>query len=159
MKRSILAFALSLALPVVALAVNSPFDRLAGQWSGAGTIQMSDGNSEALRCRASYDVLSEGAGVQLAIRCAGQSYSFDLRSSAQHEGGKITGVWNESTLNTGGQLSGSAKGDSIRIMANGQAFSAALTLVTNGNKQSVTIKSQQPNSKVVGATMTLSRSG
>lgn len=158
MKRSIIAFALSLALPVVALAVNSPFERLAGQWSGDGTIHMSDGNSEALRCRASYDVLSEGAGVQLAIRCAGQSYNFDLRSSAKYEGGKISGIWNESTMNTGGEISGSAKGDSIRAVANGQAFSAALTLVTNGNKQSVTIKSQHPDSKIVGASMTLSRS-
>lgn len=158
MNRSAFAFIFALALPAAALAANSPFERMVGQWSGNGTIQMSDGNHEPLRCKAAYDVLSKGANLQLNIRCASQSYNFDLRSSANYAGGKITGMWSESTLNTGGQLSGDAEGDRIRIEANSQSFSAVLTLVTRGNKQSVTVESRQPNSRVVGATITLSRS-
>lgn len=157
MKRSAVAFVFALALPALALAAGSPFERLAGQWTGNGTIQMADGNNEPVRCKAAYDVLSDGANLQLNIRCASQSYNFDLRSSANYAGGKITGIWSESTLNTGGKISGNADGDRILITANGSSFSAGLTLVTRGDKQSVTIKSQQPDSRVKGASMTLSR--
>lgn len=156
MKRSVLGFALAVALPVAAFAASGPFERLAGQWTGTGTIHMSDGSSETLRCRAAYDVVSGGNALQLAIRCAGQSYNFDLRSSARYAGGRISGVWSELTLNTGGQISGSARGNSIHIIASGQSFSATLTVVTSGGRQSVSIRAQ-PNSKVVGASMTLTR--
>lgn len=158
MKRPVLAFALLVSIPVAALAATSPFERLAGTWSGNGTVEMSDGNSEPLRCRAAYDVLRDGTNLQLNIRCASESYNFDLRSSAEYERGRITGVWSESTMNVGGQLSGRAEGDRIRVIANGQTFAAALTLVTNGHRQTVSIQSQQPDSKVKGASMTLSRS-
>ena len=133
MKRVVCAFALLALIPAAALAVSSPFERLAGSWAGSGVIEMSDGNREPLRCRAAYDVLKEGTSLQLNIRCASESYNFDLRSSAEYAGGKVTGVWSESTLNTGGQLSGSAQGDRIRVLANSDTFSAALTLVTHGD--------------------------
>lgn len=158
MRRASFALILAVLIPAAALAAVSPFERLAGTWSGTGTLEMADGTSEPLRCRAAYDVLKEGLSLQLNIRCASQSYNFDLSSSAQYADGKITGIWSESTLNTGGQLSGTAQGDRIRIIANSHSFSAALTLVTRGDKQTVTIQSQQPDSKVKGATMILSRS-
>lgn len=157
MKRSVFAFALLVSVPVAALAAASPFERLAGTWSGNGIVEMSDGNREPLRCRAAYDVLKDGVSLQLNIRCASESYNFDLRSSAEYERGRITGVWSESTMNVGGQLSGRAEGDRIRVVANSDAFAAALTLVTNGHRQTVSIQSQQPDSKVKGASMTLSR--
>lgn len=158
MKRSVVASALLVLMPVAALAVTSPFERLAGTWSGTGTIEMADGNREPLRCRAAYDVLKDGMNLQLNLRCASESYNFDLRSSAEYERGKVTGIWSESTMNAGGQLSGRAEGDRIRVVANSQSFTAALTLVTNGHRQTVQIQSQQPDSRIKGATMTLSRS-
>ena len=48
----------------------APFKRLAGQWSGSGTIDLTDGKREPIRCRASYDVLSDQRNLQLNIRCA-----------------------------------------------------------------------------------------
>lgn len=159
MRRSVVAFVVLTSLSSAALAVASPFEQLAGSWSGNGTIEMADGKREPLRCRAAYDVLKDGVSLQLNIRCASESYNFDLRSSAEYSRGRVTGVWRESTLNTGGQLAGSAQGDRIRVVANSQSFSATLTLVTHGDQQSVTIQSQQPDSKVKGAAMTLSRNG
>lgn len=158
MKRSACALAFIVAMPALAFAAASPFERLAGTWSGRGIIEMADGNREPLRCRAAYDVLKDGMSLQLNIRCASESYNFDLRSSAELERGRVTGVWSESTMNTGGQLTGRAEGDRIRVVANSDAFAAALTLVTNGHRQTVNIQSQQPDSRVKGASITLSRS-
>lgn len=157
MKRSVVASLLLVAVPALASAAASPFERLAGSWMGNGTIEMSDGNREPLRCRAAYDVLKDGTSLQLNIRCASESYNFDLRSKAEYERGRVTGIWSESTMNAGGQLSGHAEGDRIRVVANSQAFSAALTLVTNGRRQTVSIEAQQPDSRIKGASITLSR--
>ncbi len=157
MKRSLFALALTLSLPAAVLAANTPFERLSGQWAGKGTVELIDGNKEPLRCKAAYDVLSEGRNLQLSIRCASQSYNFELRSSANYDAGKIDGSWSEATMNIAGQISGKAEGNRIQVLANSAVFTATLTLVTNGDRQSVTIHSQQSDSKIKGATMTLSR--
>ena len=67
-----------------------PFDQLAGSWSGSGTIDLSNGTHEPIKCRASYDVLEEQSKLQLNIRCASDSYNFDLRGSATYSAGAIT---------------------------------------------------------------------
>ena len=72
-----------------------PFDQLAGSWSGSGTMDLSNGRHEPIKCRASYDVLEEQSKLQLNIRCASDSYNFDLRGSATYTGGAITGTWSD----------------------------------------------------------------
>ena len=135
----------------------APFGALAGQWSGAGTIELSSGR-EPIKCRAAYDVLEDLKILQLNIRCASESYNFDLRASANYTAGAITGSWSESTRNAAGTISGKADGDRFHVVATGPTFTAALTLVTRGNKQSVTIKSQNDKSSVKGVSITLQRS-
>ena len=134
-----------------------PFDQLAGSWSGSGTIDLSHGRQEPIKCRASYDVLEEKRKLQLNIRCASDSYNFDLRGSATYSGGAITGTWSESSRNAAGTLSGKVDGGGIQVVAKGPAFTANLDLVTRGDNQSVTIKSQDANADVQGATITLQR--
>ena len=158
MQRSLVAFALGLSLCGAAYAASTPFIRLEGAWSGGGTIQMQDGSSERLRCRANYDVLEAGSNLQLRIRCASESYNFNLQSSANYTRGRVTGVWSESTLNAGGTLSGRAEDGHISVLADGRTFSATLTLTTRGNRQSVAIRARDPQSSVVGASIDLRRS-
>ena len=134
-----------------------PFDQLAGNWSGSGTIDLSEGRHEAIKCRASYDVLEEQNKLQLNIRCASDNYNFDLRGSATYSGGAITGNWSESSRNAAGTLSGKVEGVGFQVVATGPTFTANLDLVTRGNKQSVTIRSQDANASVQGATITLQR--
>jgi hypothetical protein len=55
-------------------------------------------------------------------------------------------------------IAGKAEGDRISVLANSQSFSANLTLITRGGRQSVAIKSTDPTSKVVGASINLRRS-
>ncbi|HEY8273733.1 MAG TPA: hypothetical protein VIG56_04205 [Pseudolabrys sp.] len=136
----------------------SPFAQLAGGWSGAGTIDLANGRNEPIKCRASYDVLETQSKLQLNLHCASQSYSFDLRASATYSGDAITGSWSEATRNAAGTLSGKVEGAGFRVVAKGQTFRADLNLVTRGDKQSVTIKSQDEKAEVRGATITLQRS-
>jgi hypothetical protein len=135
----------------------SPFDQLSGNWSGSGTIDLSNGKHESIKCKASYDVLEEQKKLQLNIRCASDSYNFDLRGSASYTGDAITGTWSESTRNAAGTLSGSVKGAGFQVVAKGPTFIANLDLVTRGDKQSVTIKSQDAQATVQGATIALTR--
>jgi len=136
----------------------SPLTKLAGQWAGNGTIDLANGAREAIKCRASYDVLEEKNNVQLSIRCASDSYNFDMHASATLASNAITGSWNEVSRNVAGKISGTATGDRIDVQADSSAFSAGLTLTTHGNKQSVVIKSKEANAAVKGATISLQRS-
>jgi hypothetical protein len=135
-----------------------PFARLAGQWSGSGTIDLANGGHEPIKCHAAYDILGEQNNLQLNIRCASDSYNFDLRGSATYANGSITGTWSESTRDAAGTLSGKAEGDHFGVLAKGPSFTANLTLTTRGDRQSVTIKSQDAQASVKGATITLQRS-
>ena len=135
----------------------SPFAELAGGWSGAGTIDLANGRHEPIKCRASYDVLETQSKLQLNIHCASDSYNFDLRASATYAADAITGTWSESTRNAAGTLSGKVEGAGFRVVAKGQMFGANLNLVTQGDKQSVTIKSQDEQAEVRGATISLQR--
>jgi len=135
----------------------NPFAQLAGGWSGAGTIDLANGRHEPIKCRASYDVLETQNKLQLNIHCASDSYNFDLRASATYSADAITGTWSESTRNAAGTLSGKVEGAGFRVVAKGQTFGADLNLITQGDKQSVTIKSQDEKADVRGATITLQR--
>jgi len=135
-----------------------PFARLAGQWSGSGSIDLANGGHEPIKCQAAYDVLEEQNNLQLNIRCASDSYNFDLRGSATNANGLITGTWSESTRGAAGTLSGKAEGDHFSVLAKGPSFTANLTLTTHGDRQSVTIKSQDAQASVRGATIALQRS-
>jgi hypothetical protein len=133
----------SLCLPGNAVqAAASPFAAMAGSWSGGGILNTTDGTQERLRCRASYDVGGTGAEVRLNLRCASDSYNFDLASEVQYHGGMISGSWNEASRNASGTISGRAAGGRIEALARGDSFSADLSLTTRGNRQIVSIRPQ-----------------
>lgn len=136
----------------------APFKRLAGQWSGSGTIDLTDGRREPIRCRASYDVLSDQRNLQLNIRCASDSYNFDLRASAIYSAGSVSGTWSESTRLVGGTISGRADGDHIQVVAKAASFSASLSLATHGARQSVVIRAHSADAGIKGVSINLKRS-
>jgi hypothetical protein len=140
-RTGVLLIALSLAGTTAYAAVSpSPFRMMAGSWTGGGTISLSNGEQERLRCRAAYDVDGSGATLHLNLRCASPSYNFDLASDAEYRGGAISGQWTEASRNASGTLNGRASGDHIEVAANGQNFAANLSLTTRGNRQTVSIR-------------------
>src|SRR5215207_10692389 len=72
-------------------AQSGPFAGLAGSWSGSGTIGTSNGERDRIRCRASYAVNSGGNSLRQSLRCASDSYRFDLGTDVSHAGGDIHG--------------------------------------------------------------------
>jgi hypothetical protein len=135
------------------------FERLAGQWAGSGTIDLSNGSREPIRCRASYDLLAEQHRLQLNIRCASDSYNFDLFSSAVLSGHTVSGSWSESTRSVAGTIAGTADGDRVQVHAESASFNANLSLVTHGDRQSVSIRTPDPSAGIKGATISLRRRG
>src|SRR5438270_13932945 len=123
-------------------AVSSPFVAMAGSWSGGGVLSTTDGAQERLRCRATYDVASSGAELRLNLKCASQSYNFDLASEVQYHGGAISGSWSEASRNASGSIAGRAAGDHIEAAATGQNFSATLSLTTRAGRQTVSTRPQ-----------------
>lgn len=135
----------------------SPFAGLSGNWSGTGTISLASGASERIRCRSTYAVAPSGNGLKLTLRCASDSYRFELSSSVVDQGGTIAGTWSETTRQVSGNVSGQASPGLIQARVEAQGFAANLTLNTRGDKQSVTIASQ--GTDFTGVQLTLSRGG
>ena len=132
----------ALGLAGAAEAAVSPFRALAGSWAGGGVISMASGEQERLRCRASYDVDGAGTALRLNLKCASDSYNFDLSSAVDYRGGAISGEWSEASRNASGTIEGRAAGDRIEAAATGPSFSANLSLTTRGSRQMVTIRPQ-----------------
>jgi len=126
---------------------------MAGAWSGAGRIELQDGTSERIRCRATYSVVDGGSTLQQQLLCASDSYRFEVTSTVQSQGGSLSGSWSEATRNVSGQVSGRAAGGRIQARVDAGAFTADLTVHTSGNQQSVSITPQGTDFKVVAVAM------
>jgi hypothetical protein len=126
---------------------------MAGEWAGDGTLKMHSGQQENLRCRARYAVGQGDSNLQLNIRCASDSYNFDLASQVVNNGGAISGDWRETSRNAGGTLAGRVSGDRIEVQAQGGAFAASLSVTTRGNRQSVAIRPQGTDVELVSLTL------
>jgi hypothetical protein len=146
------------ALPRPALAASGPFAALVGSWGGTGSIQPGNGTTERIRCNANYRQRgSTGHEVDVDLRCASDSYNFDLTGQFTADAGNhISGQWTERTRNIGGNAIGTAGGDQITVHVESGAFAANLSLVTRGRRQNVTIDSPG-GGKPVKAAIALSR--
>lgn len=154
-----IAFAAGLlqAAPVFAQG-QGPFAQLAGGWNGGGTITIGQNPSERIRCRATYDVGHAGTTVVLHLRCASDSYTFELQGDARSEKGEVLGDWQEKTRGAAGMISGKVKGDRVDVRVEGQTFSAVLSVVTRGDRQSISIQAPV-GAQMSSASITLNRRG
>src|SRR6201991_3124482 len=70
-------------------AQSGPFAGFAGAWSGNGTVALSDGTTERIRCKADYKGNGSGLGLKQNLHCASDSYKFDLSSDVTSNGDRI----------------------------------------------------------------------
>jgi len=149
------AIAAALMLSVSAgNAQSGPFAGFDGSWSGNGTVSLSDGSTERIRCKADYKVNGNGLGLKQNLHCASDSYKFDLSSDVTSNGDRISGNWSERTRNIFGNLQGTAGGGQIEVFVEASGFAANLTLTTRGNKQTVSISSK---SDIRGVNITMTK--
>jgi hypothetical protein len=123
-------------------AQSAPFAGFDGAWTGNGSVTLSDGSTEHLRCKADYKVNGNGLALKQNLHCASDSYKFDLSSDVTSNGDRISGNWSEASRNVFGSLQGTAGGGRIDVFVEASGFAANLTLTTTGNKQTVHIDSK-----------------
>jgi hypothetical protein len=123
-------------------AQSGPFAGFDGSWTGNGTVALSDGTTERIRCKADYKVNGNGLGLKQNVHCASDSYKFDLSSEVTSQGDRISGNWSERSRNIFGNLQGTAGGGEIEVLVEASGLAANLKLTTRGNKQTVQISSK-----------------
>ena len=123
---------------------SGPFVNLSGSWAGGGTIKLADGTSERIRCRAAYSLSNEGVSLQQNLRCASDSYTFEIESAVRYNegGGVISGTWRETTRNVGGFASGPASTGRMKARVESAGFKAEMEVITVGDTQTVTIQAE-----------------
>ena len=139
----------------VSAAAAEGFSARAGSWAGTGSVQVYNGHNERLHCRATYNVGDRATSADINLRCASDSYNFNLQSSVHDRGGAVSGTWSEVTRNVSGAISGHISGNQILVTAEGPSFSANLLLVTRGDRQSVSIRAR--GGDITGVDVALSR--
>ena len=123
-------------------AQSGPFAGFDGAWAGNGTVALSDGTTERIRCKADYKVNGTGLGLKQSLHCASDSYKFDLSSDVTSQGDRLSGNWSEASRNIFGNLQGTAGHGQIDVLVEAVGFTANLILRTNGNKQTVQMNSK-----------------
>jgi hypothetical protein len=134
---------------------SGPFAGFEGAWAGTGTVALSDGSNEKIRCKADYKVNGTGLSLKQSLHCASDSYKFDLSSDVTSQGDRISGSWSEASRNIFGNLQGTAGGGQIDVFVEANGFAANITLRTAGNKQTVQISSK---GEIRGVNITLVKS-
>jgi len=118
---------------------SGPFAGFDGSWSGTGTVTLSNGTNEHIRCKADYKVATSGMG---------------LTSDVTSQGDRISGNWSEKSRNIFGNLQGTAGGGEINVFVEASGFAATLNLRTNGTKQVVQIESK---GEIRGVSITMTK--
>ena len=136
-------------------AADGPLAQFAGSWSGSGKITVSGGSSERIRCRSTNTATGKSLG--LSLRCASDSYKFELASDITSDGSNISGSWNETTRGVVGSLSGRATASNIQATANAVGFNASLAIHSSGNSLSVLIRS--PGSEISEVSVSMAKGG
>jgi len=129
-----------LAGSAAASAADGPFAGLEGVWGGNGTVTYSSGTRERLHCRVQY-IQANPDNLQQALRCASDSYKFQINAYFQHDAGNLTGHWAELTMNVSGTITGTVQNGHIQGSLHGPGFVATVLVDTRGNNQTVTISS------------------
>lgn len=142
---TVAAFGAALALPTSASYADSgAFADYAGSWSGSGTITIANNNTtsnERIRCRGNYTVSDASNSLNLSLRCASDSYRFDLTSNVRASGGQLTGSWSEASRGVNGTVDGRVSGGNVTARVETNGYVASFNITTRGARQTVAIAS------------------
>lgn len=132
----------------------SPFDKLAGRWTGEGRLGVRNGNTENVKCRVTY-IPSGDDQLKQTIRCASAGGSIEVQATVAHAAGAITGSWNELVRNMQGEVSGTVTPNGFRVSVKGQDLNANMDIIVKGARQIIEI--QFIDSALIGLTLVLSK--
>ncbi len=137
------------------------FSGLAGSWKGEGSIGWSTGETEHLRCTATYEVEGSGNKLTQNLTCATDSARLIIKSDISYnpDAGAISGTWMETSYGINGRVTGSATASKIQaiVQSSDKRFTARVSVVTQGATQTVTITPE--NIEVTQVSVKLRRGG
>jgi hypothetical protein len=136
----------SLVLPVPQATAAGIFSGLGGSWRGDGSISWSTGETERIRCTATYEVGSDGNKLTQNLTCATDSARLIVKSDITYnpDAGAITGTWAETNYGIRGRVTGRATSSNIQalVQSSDARFKARVTVMTSGGSQTVSIVPQ-----------------
>jgi hypothetical protein len=138
-------------------AAEGPLNLFGGSWTGSGKITVQNGSSERIRCRSSNGNNASGNAMSMNLRCASDSYKFELASDITSNGNNISGSWNETTRGIMGSLTGKLNGSNIQATANAVGFNASLAIRSSGGALTVLIRS--PGSEISEVAISMTKGG
>lgn len=130
---------LASASAVSAAADSDLLKDLPGRWSGWGAITLSSGQTEQVKCVATYFVKNEGVRLEQNLRCASASYRIDSRAELDVVSGQVRGSWEERTHAAAGSVTGRVTANGFNLSIRGATFTAAMAVATSACKQSINI--------------------
>jgi len=134
---------------------SSPFDKLAGRWTGEGRLGIRDNALENVKCRVTYIVAEQGKQVRQTVRCASSSGHVEVQSTLTEAAGALTGTWKELSRDWSGDLTGSITPAGVKVAIKGAEFNANMDVIVRDNRQIIEI--QFLNSTLVGLTLILTK--
>jgi hypothetical protein len=140
--------------PLAPSLAQTPFAGLSGAWSGSGRITMKDGSSEPIRCRATYTANKAGTMLDQVLRCASDSYKFNVKSTVGANGNALSGQWTETTYNMTGTFTGTVNGQKVEGKVRGGGLQVGIAVVTSGNRQEARFLSQGTEMREVRISLT-----
>ncbi len=155
------AFAVALASSALltagsAASAPTPFEIVKGSWGGGGSLTLEKGKTEKLGCTAYYTSSGGGRNLGVALRCAGETSKFELRSHLDYENGKVSGSWEERTFNASGDASGVLKPGSMRLHFHG-GISGDMSVAFSASSQTISISIATSGAAVTGVRINMSR--
>jgi hypothetical protein len=122
-------------------ALADPIADMNGYWTGNGTIALTNGKTERVKCQVIYRV-DGGSQIRQTMRCASADYSINALADLRVKGSQVGGSWEEKTYSAKGDVSGRYSGESFALSIQGASFSAAMNVTLSACKQSLNISPQ-----------------
>jgi hypothetical protein len=113
-----------------------------GYWSGNGSVVLSNGNTERVKCSVVYKVTDGGAQIRQTMRCASADYKIDALADLHVKGERVSGSWEEKTYSATGAVSGRFSDNNFVLSIQGANFSAAMNVSVSDCKQNISISPQ-----------------
>jgi len=110
-------------------------DALEGTWSGSGTLTLTNGETERIRCRGTGQ--SDGNAVRQSFKCATSGKNFNFSTSLRFSGSRVSGEWRGPKRS--GTAAGQATPTSLRLRLRSQSGTGNLTAAIGACSQSLQV--------------------
>jgi hypothetical protein len=139
-------------------ALADPIGNLTGYWSGNGSIALSNGKTERVKCQVFYKTDGESQ-IRQTMRCASADYNINSLAELRLKGNQVSGTWEEKTYAVKGDVTGRYGSDGFALSIQGANFTAAMNVTLSSCKQSLNVTPQGLEVTRVSITLAKERCG